>query len=222
MSSTATVPANYQQHLTRLMANVAGVQATYVWIDGLGGLRSKVKTLSKEPKSLADIPEWVYPTDLYYEPMAFCVEVRLVPVKMYNDPFTGGHHKIILCQGLAFDDANPMKPVEVNSRFPLEEILKKADQKDIVEDLLITFKQEYYLFESCNRRLPLGWSVDSWPKEVEGGYDFRVGATLVEGRDLAEAHLRLCLAAGVNITGQSAGSSLSTWNFEVNCNFLKF
>lgn len=221
-SSTVTQKGKVEESLrllstySDLLSAVPETKATYVWLDGCNGLRSKVKTLRTlpAPETLAEVPAWMLGTDWYYHPsIPLATEARLDPVRLYADPFAGGHHKLVLCQILSTTSGTGNDPIPCNTRYSMVQTLKAIKPETEVR---FSVKQEYYLFEGTNRRQPLGWAVDGYPKEEGGAYSYGVGANMVTGRRLAEAHLEACLAAGVAIRGQSAGPVLSTWSFEVS------
>ncbi len=213
--TTVNNPERELQILSRyssLLSEVSPVKATYLWLDGCYGMRSKVKTLYNAVKSLSDVPAWMYGVDWYYGPaMKLGCEARLLPVRLYPDPFAGAHHRLVLCHSLSTLEESLDEPIACNTRAPLQKVLKKVEPSDKVQ---LTIKQEYYLFEGANRRQPLGWAVDGYPVATKD-YSYGVGANEVVGRELAEAHLQACLKAGVHLSSQSAGAVLSSWTFEV-------
>lgn len=191
-----------------MMESLDAVLATYVWLDAGEGVRSKTKTLSFEPQSLQQVPQWANAADWFYGPeLPLTTEMRMIPVRLYADPLLGGHHKLILCELVTFDEGTPIK---CNRRAQLTETAQRA----IVQESQFRFQQEYYLFEGKNRFHPLGWPEEGGLPAETG--PAAVGANAIVGRDLAEAHYRACLAAGVNIAGASAANGLAKWTFEVS------
>ncbi|XP_037392244.1 glutamine synthetase-like [Pygocentrus nattereri] len=173
------------------------VQAMYIWIDSTGeDLRCKTKTLNAEPQTIEDVPEWNFvgsDNDMY-----------LIPRAMFRDPFRKDPNKLILCEALRRD----CKPAETNLRHTCKKIM------DMVENLHPWFgmEQEYTLFGIDGR--PFGWPTNGFPGP-QGPYYCGVGADKAYGRDIAEAHYRACLYAGVEICGSNAEVMPAQWEFQV-------
>ncbi len=75
------------------------VMATYIWIDGTGeNLRAKTRTLEQEPKSPNDLPWWNFDGSSTGQAEGSNSDVYLKPVAIYNDPFTLGHNKLVMCE----------------------------------------------------------------------------------------------------------------------------
>lgn len=91
----------------------------YVWIDGTGiGLRAKARTLTKEIRSLEDIPHWNYDGSSTYQASTHNSEVILKPVAYFKDPFRMGNNFIVLCESWIWADEqfSSMKPANTNFR----------------------------------------------------------------------------------------------------------
>jgi len=99
------------------------VQALYIWIDGSGeGLRSKTKTLESVPKSISDLPIWNYDGSSCYQAEGSNSDTYLHPVKMYKDPFRGGHNIMVMCETYKYNK----EPTETNNRKACNEVMQKA------------------------------------------------------------------------------------------------
>ena len=61
---------------------------------------------------------------------------------------------------------------------------------------------------------PLGWPENGFPPP-QGPYYCGVGSDEVYGRELVEAHLEACLAAGLRISGINAEVMPAQWEFQV-------
>ena len=76
------------------------VIAEYIWIGGNDyDLRSKSKTIygiSADDIKLADLPVWNFDGSSTNQATGINSEVLLIPVAMYNDPFRGEGHKLVL------------------------------------------------------------------------------------------------------------------------------
>merc|ERR1712117_286186 len=128
------------------------VQALYIWIDGSGeGLRSKTKTLESVPKSISDLPIWNYDGSSCYQAEGSNSDTYLHPVKMYKDPFRGGHNIMVMCETYKYNK----EPTETNNRRACNEVMQKA--KD--QHPWFGIEQEYTLLGQDGH--PFGWQGTS-------------------------------------------------------------
>lgn len=101
--------------------------AEYVWIDGTGlNLRSKAKTVTKEVKSLEDLPEWNYDGSSCYQASTHNSEVIMKPVAMYPDPFREGNNVIVMTETFVWadDKFTELKPANTNFRHYARKIFE--------------------------------------------------------------------------------------------------
>ena len=187
------------------------VIAEYVWIGGNDyDLRSKSRTIMKDDTnniSLNDFPIWNYDGSSTNQASGDDSEILLIPVAMYNDPFRGQHHKIVLCQTML----PSMKPAKNNNREHASTIF----QLQTVQQELPWFgiEQEYVLFEpDC--KTPLGWPTNGYPAP-QGSYYCGVGAPYMVGRSIADEHYKLCLQAGLRMSGINAEVMKGQWEYQV-------
>jgi len=181
------------------------VQALYIWIDGSGeGLRSKTKTLESVPKSVADLPVWNYDGSSCYQAEGSNSDTYLHPVKIYPDPFRGGHNIMVMCETYKYNK----EPTETNHRKACNEVMQKAAG----QHPWFGIEQEYTLLGQDGH--PFGWPKNGFPGP-QGPYYCAVGAGNVYGRDIVEAHYRACLYAGIKISGTNAEVMPSQWEFQV-------
>jgi len=181
------------------------VQALYIWIDGTGeGLRSKTKTLEKVPKDVSELPIWNYDGSSCYQAEGSNSDTYLHPVKIYPDPFRGGHNIMVMCETYKYNK----EPTETNNRKACNEVMKKAAS----QHPWFGIEQEYTLLGQDGH--PFGWPKNGFPGP-QGPYYCAVGAGNVYGRDIVEAHYKACLYAGIRISGTNAEVMPSQWEFQV-------
>uniref|UniRef100_A0A8C6NQP0 Glutamine synthetase n=1 Tax=Nothobranchius furzeri TaxID=105023 RepID=A0A8C6NQP0_NOTFU len=181
------------------------VQAMYIWIDGTGeGLRCKTRTLDREPKTIEDLPEWNFDGSSTYQSEGSNSDMFLIPAAMFRDPFRRDPNKLVLCEVLKYN----RKPAETNLRYSCKQIMS------MVEDHHPWFgmEQEYTILGTDGH--PFGWPSNGFPGP-QGPYYCGVGADKAYGRDIAEAHYRACLYAGVHVGGSNAEVMPAQWEFQV-------
>ena len=127
----------------------------------------------------------------------------LDPVFVCPDPIRGGAHKLVLCQVLYTD----MTPHATNTRAPLA----AAAERFAHCDAWYGMEQEYTFFEG---NTPLGWPRAGFPGP-QGPYYCGVGANSAYGRDIVEAHMEACLAAGLGYSGLNAEVMPGQWEFQI-------
>ncbi|KAG7241285.1 hypothetical protein INR49_025803 [Caranx melampygus] len=159
-------------------------------------MKTKTRTLNNEPAGIEDIPEW---NTVWTEKL---VEVKLVPVQMFRDPFTLEPNKLVLCE--VFDYKN--NPAGKDRRPQCVEVEKKVKH----HEPWFGMEQEYMLFDVDGK--PFGWP----PQGISStGVSNAVGINKVYGRDICTCHYRACLYAGVKICGTNAEELPSQWEYQV-------
>jgi len=167
-------------------------QVSYVWIDGTGKhTREKTMTIDFEPRCHEELPMWSYDGSSTYQADGNNSDIKLKPVRLFKDPFRGGHNKIALCEAKTCDN----KPAKSNNRASAKESM------DLVKSLKPWFglEQEYTFLDTDG--WPYGWPKPNAYPQPQGPYYCGVGAGKVYGRDILEAHYRACLYCGIDIGG---------------------
>jgi len=186
------------------LSQQGSIMAEYIWIDSTDGVRSKTKTLFKEPKTPAELPEWNFDGSSTGQAPGGDSDIYIRPVAMYPDPFRGSPNILVLC-----DTWNPDgTPNKFNHRADCDKVMKA--NKD--SDPWFGLEQEYTLMDEYD--WPYGWPKGGYPGP-QGPYYCGVGTGKVYCRDIVEAHYKACLYAGVKISGINAEVLPSQWEFQV-------
>jgi glutamine synthetase len=176
--------------------------AEYIWVDGTEPtalLRSKTKILENSK----DLPIWGFDGSSTNQAPGKASDCVLKPVFSCPDPIRGGDNILVLCEVLLTD----MSPHPSNTRAQCAEVASKYSK----QEPLFGIEQEYTLFVGSR---PLGFPENGFPAP-QGPYYCGVGADEVYGRPMVEAHLKACLAAGLQISGINAEVMPGQWEFQV-------
>ena len=142
---------DYDAELMNLPIDPSGpCQASYIWIDNDGGIRSKTKTMEKVPKTVSDFPEWNFDGSSTGQAKTEDSDCYLKPVAMFRDPFRRDPNKIVLCEVLN----SKREPVASNNRAECYKIMKKARD----EHPWFGIEQEYTLLNKETKH-PYGCSI---------------------------------------------------------------
>jgi len=174
----------------------------YVWIGGNNELRCKTKVMNEMVHSVDQLSDWNYDGSSTAQAHGEDSEVIMKPRALFNDPFRGGHHKIVLCDTYTPQD----EPLKNNHRVWAKEIF---DQK-LEEEPWFGLEQEYFLIEPRTGE-PLGYDAE----KTQGQYYCSIGAENAFGRAIAEKHLRACVHAGITISGINAEVAPGQWEFQI-------
>jgi glutamine synthetase len=177
-------------------------KAEYIWIDGTeptAKLRSKTKILDDG----VELPIWGFDGSSTNQAPGDKSDCVLQPVFSCPDPLRGGDNVLVLCEVLLTD----MTPHPSNTRAACVEVATRY--KD--HEPIFGIEQEYTFFKDGR---PFGFPPGGFPAP-QGGYYCGVGADEVFGRDIVEAHLDACLAAGLHISGINAEVMVGQWEFQV-------
>ncbi|WP_236245292.1 glutamine synthetase [Streptomyces sp. CC210A] len=182
------------------------IKAEYIWIDGTeptAKLRSKTKILAAAVSDVAELPVWGFDGSSTNQAEGHSSDCVLKPVYSCPDPIRGGGHLLVLCEVLNTD----MTPHSTNTRAQLVEVAERY----AAQEPIFGIEQEYTFFKGHR---PLGFPDGGFPAP-QGGYYCGVGADEIHGRDIVEAHLDNCLAAGLGISGINAEVMPGQWEFQV-------
>lgn len=183
----------------------------YIWTDGsepTQSLRSKTMVLSLTKDSedeairLADFPVWNFDGSSTNQGTTDDSDRVLRPVFACSNPLRASSI-LVLC-----DVLNPdLTPHDSNYRAKLMSVYSDA----ISSEPVAGFEQEYFIRDNDG--------IAGWPKagmpSPQGPYYCAVGSGNVAQRALAEAHLDVCMSAGLSITGINAEVALGQWEYQI-------
>jgi len=204
MAASTTV--SYVENLMKYtkLDQKGSIMAEYIWIDANGGVRSKSKTIFKEPKTAADLPEWNFDGSSTDQAPGDNSDVYLRPVAFFPDPLRGAPNILVLNECWNADGT----PNKFNHRHECAKLMEQHAEHEPWFGL----EQEYTLLDLADR--PYGWPQNGFPGP-QGPYYCGVGAGKVYCRDIVEAHYKACLYAGVKISGTNAEVMPAQWEFQV-------
>lgn len=173
----------------------------YIWLDGYKpepSLRSKTKVLDLPADyngELEAVPMWSFDGSSTEQAEGNSSDCLLKPVKVYKD--AGRRNAFLVMTEVLNADGTPHA---TNYRASFEDS----------DEFWFGYEQEYVL--SLNNK-PLGFPKDGFPAP-QGPYYCAVGTGAVEGREIVEEHLDICLEAGINLTGINAEVMLGQWEYQ--------
>merc|ERR1719282_80191 len=188
------------------------VLAEYVWLDAHQVARSKTKTLTTAPKSVADLPVWNYDGSSTEQAEGHNSEINLVPRAIFKDPFRGAPHVLVLADCYnAWDD----QPAIGNTRAACSEVHNKYAKLDAWYGI----EQEYTLMKPGKygevAKIPFGFNKDNSEPAPQGPYYCGAGTNVAIGRAIADDHYKKCLQAGVKIAGINAEVMPGQWEYQI-------
>ncbi|MEO5802410.1 MAG: glutamine synthetase beta-grasp domain-containing protein, partial [Verrucomicrobiota bacterium] len=176
----------------------------YIWLDGyepVPNLRGKtqVKDFKTFPK-LAELPMWGFDGSSTRQAEGKSSDCMLKPVAIYPDP-ARKNGALVMCEVMMPDGKTPHPS---NSRAT------------VLEDsnAWFGFEQEYFLYKDG---VPLGFPKGGGFPPPQGEYYTGVGYKNVGciAREIVDAHLDLCLEAGINHEGINAEVAKGQWEFQI-------
>ena len=174
----------------------------YIWLDGYQpepNLRSKTKVW-RHPgdtvPAVEDLPLWGFDGSSTLQAEGKSSDLQLKPVRVIADPGRINAF-LVMCEVLNPD----LTPHPTNTRACAEDD----------PDFWFGFEQEFVLMKNGR---PLGFPEQGYPGP-QGPYYCAVGDGVVDGREIVEEHLDLCLEAGLEVTGINAEVLLGQWEFQL-------
>jgi glutamine synthetase len=174
----------------------------YIWLDGyepVPNLRSKTKVeeFASFP-SLEELPLWGFDGSSTRQAEGSNSDCLLQPVAIFPDP-ARANGALVMCEVLLADGT----PHPSNSRATIPDD----------PDTWFGFEQEYFLYQDG---VPLGFPREGFPPP-QGEYYTGVGYKNVGdvAREIVDAHLDLCLDAGINHEGINAEVAKGQWEFQI-------
>ena len=177
----------------------------YIWTDKSGNLRSKTKVLKNNfiVSNLSDIPIWNYDGSSTGQASGESSEVLLKPVYMCSDPFRTSSDRLVLCETLNAD----FTPHITNNRAKLGSLSDLIN----IHKPVFGFEQEFFVLPSDSNYE----YEEAFKHRVQGDFYCGVGGNNVNIRSFAEEAMKMCLKAGLNITGMNAEVAPNQWEFQV-------
>jgi glutamine synthetase len=181
---------------------MAKYKLEYIWLDGykpVPNLRGKtlIKDFDKFPK-LEELPNWGFDGSSTRQAEGHSSDCILKPVAVFPD--TTKKNGVLVMNEVMLPDG---KPHPSNGRAT------------ILDDpgAWFGFEQEYFLYRDGR---PLGFPASGYPAP-QGVYYTGVGYDNVGdiAREIVDAHLDLCLDAGINHEGINAEVAKGQWEFQI-------
>merc|ERR1719265_2083937 len=158
-------------------------------------------TMTRIPNTVKDLRVWNYDGSSTGQAEGHNSEINLVPKAIFNDPFRGAPHILVLAEAINAWDG---KPAIGNTRAHCVEIMDKYRKLDP----WFGMEQEYTIMYPGKigekATIPYGFNKDGSELAPQGPYYCGAGAGKSMGRDLAYEHYLMCLEAGVKIGGSNA------------------
>lgn len=182
----------------------------YVWLGGLGELRSKARVVQVIDGMDTDatlIPFWNYDGSSTEQAEGKLSEVMISPCRVIPCPFRRGKNLMVLCD--AYD--HEWKPIATNTRV----YAKGLFNSKLWEEPWFGIEQEFFLYNAKTNK-PLGFNgeVLDEPKK-QGQYYCSVGAGNAFGRQIIDEALDNMLFAGLSVSGINAEVAPGQWEYQI-------
>ena len=208
----------------------SSIVAEYVWIDGNGGLRSKIKILGQQissndnkylPITLATFPEWNFDGSSTGQSETRNSDLMLRPVYFCNSPFNqtaGILQFLVLCEVVGLlKQASFAGAVPLQSGHPSNHYRELLPIYEATKDSCAWFgiEQEYILLDKNGELLDKQLVNTSLRDYNPNQHYCSVGTGRALGRRIALEHMRCCLNAGLAICGINSEVTPSQWEFQI-------
>lgn len=197
------------------------IKVEYVWIGGedkINGypytIRSKTRVIYGLPDiTLEDCKNWDYDGSSTGQATTDNSEVVIIPRRLFNDPFRGGKHKLVLCDTYypINKSGNDYRPHDTNTRYSANQIFSE----NLEEKPWFGVEQEFFLLNN-KTGLPLGFPADRQNSpNPQGQYYCSVGSCNAIGRNIVDEMMDKAVEAGIRISGMNAEVALGQWELQV-------
>ncbi len=197
---------DYMRSTDSMTMNTPGTTIEYVWLGGKGELHSKTRILQiyKDNVNISDIPEWNYDGSSTGQASGFFSEIILKPARVFKDPYRTkpeypNDGLLVLCSTY-----NPDGTFHVTNHRHTANLLFNSN---LNLKPWFGMEQEYFIWN--NTTPPDTNDPDS------GHFYCSVGTDNAVNRCVAEKHLKLCLKAGVKISGINSEVEKSQWEYQI-------
>lgn len=174
----------------------------YLWIGGNNELRSKTRVVDKEVTDITEVSIWNYDGSSTAQAVGTDSEVMIIPRALYNDPFRGNPHKIVLCE--------TQKPDGTYLENSHRHWAKQQFDTKLDEVPWFGLEQEYFIIDP-KTKVPLGYNKN----DTQGQFYCSAGAENSFGRIVSEEHLKACIYAGIQISGTNAEVAPGQWEYQI-------
>jgi len=183
---------------------MAKYKLEYIWLDGyepVANLRGKtqIKEFGAFPK-LEELPMWGFDGSSTRQAEGHNSDCMLKPVSVFPDT-TKKNGVLVMCEVMMPDGKTPHPS---NARATIHDD----------PDAWFGFEQEYFLYKDG---APLGFPKGGGFPPPQGKYYTGVGYDSVGciAREIVDAHLDLCLDAGINHEGINSEVAKGQWEFQI-------
>jgi len=201
------------------------IAAEYIWVDSENNMRSKNRILPVESVE-HDVfnenfyPQWTFDGSSTSKKTNDTAtnnksDVYLYPVAVYPNPLcniSSSYCVIVLCATSA----------NHNEYMNCKHICNKY--KDY--EPLFGVEQEYMILDPHNSNRGYKWMTESDPRhghqDISQAYYCSVGGDRSFGREIVEAHMDMCIRAGISLCGTNAEVVASQWEYQIGvCSPMK-